>query len=494
MILASLLFPLGVFSSVDVPKSVLDYKGEVVPVLVQFDPPTNVITKVERGQYGNSDARATALVKELQKFATKSQAAAVAFLDGLENKNYRSYYISNTLAVDAPLEAIKKLASFDGIKKVAPNFAPSKPQLNTEGMDSVSKKYKSEYYPEFGNKKPRFREAPTSRSPAIKIINAHNVDPKIISKAKDLVFGNLDSGVDLNHPVLKDNYKGTKSNHNYAWFEATRETPIKPRGNKPLSVPHDNTSHGTRVVSLAVGKNGIGVSPESKWIACKAIDNLDKPTTEYYLSCQQFLLAPTDLDGKDPDPKQRPHVIGNSWTCTKEYNCFNEPFIYASHAHHVAGIFNVAAAGNSGYLGCGGITYPPAENKHSFVIAAVEQDSLTRTLFSSLGPSQWGSPSIDVSAPGDHILAAEPDGAYGYESGTSFAAPLAAGGSLLVMAACPHLQRDPSALAEILHKSATPKYSTKGCGGDTDKSIPNNEYGFGLLDVQKAINLCTNKK
>ncbi|KAJ9074842.1 hypothetical protein DSO57_1002272 [Entomophthora muscae] len=241
---------------------------------------------------------------------------------------------------------------------------------------------------------------------------------------------------------------------------------------------------------------------------------METTTTEEYLSCQQFLLAPTDQNGEKHDPKQRPHVIGNSWTCTKDYNCFNEPFIYSSHAHRVAGIFNAASAGNSGYLGCGGITYSPAENKYSFVVAAVEQDGHTRAKFSSLGPSQWGSPSNDVSAPGVHVLAAMPGGAYDYDSGTSYASPLVAGGSLLVMAACPYLQRDPSALAEILHKSAKPidptepflwKHDfirglrrgidpTERCGGDNGNSIPNNEYGYGLLNVRKAIELCTRKK
>ncbi|KAJ9074841.1 hypothetical protein DSO57_1002271 [Entomophthora muscae] len=95
------------------------------------------------------------------------------------------------------------LASVEGVKKIVPNFTPSKPKLNTEEMDKLSKLYRAESYPEFGDKSPRFGEVPTSRSPVFKLINAHDVDPKIISKAKDLVFGNLDSGVDFNHPVLK---------------------------------------------------------------------------------------------------------------------------------------------------------------------------------------------------------------------------------------------------------------------------------------------------
>ena len=36
-------------------------------------------------------------------------------------------------------------------------------------------------------------------------------------------------------------------------------------------------------------------------------------TEESLLSSGQFILAPTDLAGDNPDPSRRPDVVNNSW-------------------------------------------------------------------------------------------------------------------------------------------------------------------------------------
>lgn len=152
----------------------------------------------------------------------------------------------------------------------------------------------------------------------------------------------------------------------------------------------------------------------------------------------------------------------------------------------MAGIFNVASAGNSGAKGCGQILHPPAENEHSFVVAALGLRSEERAWFSSLGPGRFRSPAIDVSVAGERILRAQIGNRYRYSSGTSFASPVVAGGALLVMAACPGLVRDVDGVARLLRSATTPLPAKLGCGGEAI----NNESGHGLLNLRLAIALC----
>ncbi|KAJ9053489.1 hypothetical protein DSO57_1023755 [Entomophthora muscae] len=315
-------------------------------------------------------------------------------------------------------------------------------------------------------------------------MKVHEIEEGIFKKAASLVIGILDIGFEFKHGALFENYKGNKGDyydHNYTFFDGTRTLDEITRSN-------DNLRHGTRIISLAVGKKPLGISPKSKWIACKAMERRNNPT-EDYLSCQQFLLAPTDIEGNSPNALLRPHVIANTWGCGKEDNCFTTPLKYASHAHHVAGIFNVAAAGNSG-KSCETITDIPPVNKHSFVVAGLNRNSVEGLETSSVGPSKFRKNAIDVAASGQYVLAANPDNKYVYVSGTSYASPLVAGGALLVMAACPSLQRNPRDLSWVLRNSAIPLYSNLTCGGDSTKIVPNNEFGYGLVDIKEANKLC----
>ena len=54
--------------------------------------------------------------------------------------------------------------------------------------------------------------------------------------------------------------------------------------------------------------------PARKWISCKGGDNVSGYLlTDELLQCAEWILAPTDLQGNNPDPAKRPHVVNNSW-------------------------------------------------------------------------------------------------------------------------------------------------------------------------------------
>ncbi|KAJ9059870.1 hypothetical protein DSO57_1036978 [Entomophthora muscae] len=454
---------------------ILNYGDEIVPVMVQLEPPTKVIETIHSATFSDPDSKALALVEALQTFSTKSQTNLVNYLERLKIQGYRSYYISNTIAIEASKSAILNISQFSGVKAIGSNFLPPKPTLHRRDPSSIEHDF-----PEYATDTfPDLSTPPLFYEPGIRQMEAHNIDERIIKAAGKLVLGNLDTGVDYKHPALRTNYMGSESNHSFTWFDAAQNS----------TYPNDMLAHGTSVVSLAVGRRPIGISPESKWIACRAFNN-KLAITEMYLKCQQFLLAPTNPQGNHPNAKLRPHVIANSWACADIDNCFFEPFIYTSHAHYVAGIFNVAGAGNDGERGCQSIAYPPAENEHSFVVAALGDRTTKRAYYSSFGPSRLRKHAIDVAVVGDDVMSAGANSGYRFLSGTSVSAPLVAGAALLAMAACPHLQRNVDALTRVMQLSATPLYSEMGCGTDTNQTIPNNEFGYGLLNLQRAISIC----
>jgi subtilase family protein/Big-like domain-containing protein/fervidolysin-like protein len=89
--------------------------------------------------------------------------------------------------------------------------------------------------------------------------------------------------------------------------------------------------------------------------------------------------------------------------------------------------------------------YYPAAADNAVAVSATDPSD-NRSSYSNFG--NW----IDVAAPGDSILTTNNGGGYGYHSGTSFAAPVAAGVGALVLSAKPSLSA--SALVSILQQNA----------------------------------------
>jgi subtilisin family serine protease len=92
----------------------------------------------------------------------------------------------------------------------------------------------------------------------------------------------------------------------------------------------------------------------------------------------------------------------------------------------------VAAAGNDG--GAAIRQYPAAEGSYGLLAVGASNANMRLAAFSNFG--SW----VDVAAPGKGITSAVPGGGYGTWSGTSMAAPLAAGTAALVRALNPELK------------------------------------------------------
>lgn len=282
-----------------------------------------------------------------------------------------------------------------------------------------------------------------------------------------------------------------------AWFDGVRRLvdPSKPNPTCPPSSPEpcDDGGHGTHVMSTAVGLQ-TGVAPSSKWLACRNMDNgLGRPET--YLNCLEWFLAPTDLNGQNPDPSKRPHAIGNSYGCPKDELCEKTTFDTALKNLRSAGIFMSVSAGNSfREERCNSVSSPPAISPQVMSVAALDSSSKIAS-FSSRGYVPGRGPTgrgVDISAPGVNIRAGWPGSTYNTISGTSMAAPHVGGMIMLIADACPQLRRDVNKITDLIYSTAMPLNVTtsSGCKGDTAGSVPNSVFGFGQIDVLKAVNKC----
>ena len=314
-----------------------------------------------------------------------------------------------------------------------------------------------------------------------------------------VVIAGQDTGYAWQHSALINTYRGwngTIADHNYNWYDGIRDTSINAGGSCGVSSvqPCDDGSHGTHTMGTMVGDNGageqVGAAPAAQWIGCRNMSVGDgRPST--YLRCMQWMLAPTDLTGANPDPLKAPHVINNSWGCPPSETCTVPNVLQEGVANlRAAGILFVAAAGNSGAGGCGTISDPPAIYPETFTVGNITLSSTMNT-GSSRGPvTVDGSNRLkpNVSAPGTSIRSSVPPNGYQSFSGTSMASPHVAGAAALLMSAFPELKRAPEAVEQILQQTAVPITLSLSCGGIGTTTWPNNIAGHGRIDVLAAYN------
>ncbi len=326
-------------------------------------------------------------------------------------------------------------------------------------------------------------------------------------KGQGTVIGGEDTGVEL-HPLLKANYRGTESgniiNNNYNWHDAihtlhplNRDTTAN-EYNNPCGLdtigPCDDDNHGTHTMgTVNANDQQIGVAPDAKWIACRCMER-GWGTPASYIECFEWFLAPTDVNNKKPDPTKAPHVINNSWGCPLQEGC--NPANFATMDEVIrnlkaAGIFVTASAGNDGSRGCNTINSPAAIFEAAFTVGA------SNTGDSIAGFSSRGTVTVDGSnrikpnivAPGVSTLSTVRNGGLAFFQGTSMAGPHVAGAVALLISAFPGLAGKVDLLEDILEQSADVRFQRFSCGNDKQNSIPNNTYGYGILNVYKAYEL-----
>jgi len=404
------------------------------------------------------EGRKRVIYEELTNFAQEDQQELRSVLDKL-GVDYKGYYLVNAIAVDdGPI--IRTLLS------------------NRDDVDRVLKI-------------PRLRPLPAN-SPTVNgslslpdqtlwnlvLIGADRVWVEFGVTGEGIIIGQSDTGVEENHPELKEGYRGSMGDDDYNWYDPWNST----------ATPGDIAGHGTHTLATAVGLN-VGVAPGSQWIACVNLArNLANPAL--YLDCLQFMFAPFPRDGdpfQDGNPSLSAHVLNNSWGCPEIEGCDSDVLIDAVEALRLAGIFVVSAAGNEG-PGCESVAQPLALYDEVFTVGAIDQEGELAS-FSSLGPvTVDGSSRLkpDVSAPGVEVLSAFPGGTYESLQGTSMASPHVAGAVALMWSA------NPALIGDVEHTEAILRETAKDYLGVipdcvTTEASPNNAVGYGVLDAYAAV-------
>jgi len=418
----------------------------------------------------NPEARPTYVYETLSKWAEESQAHVKTLLNE-KGIPFTSYWVSNIVVVKANQSVMFELAARDDVTFLEPNTEFYVPLEAPEILESSPKADTIEWNVDWV-KAPR--------------VWARGV------RGKGFVIANADTGVAWQHPALVRSYRGSGPtvDHNYNWWDA-----IHDGGNNRCGlnskVPCDDNGHGTHTTGTAVGSDAtgyyIGVAPDAQWVGCRNM-NSNFGTPQRYIECLQFFIAPTDLQGQNPDPKRAPHVIGNSYGCPANEGCSFESLHQAAKNVQNAGIFMSVSAGNSG-TACSSVREPPTLYAEVCTIGATDFKSNQFAWYTSRGPvTVDGSNRLkpNVVAPGSQVRSSYPPSGWATLSGTSMASPAVTGAIALLWQTKPALLRDPVKTCEHFQSTAIPMTLTQAECGTPGHTSPNPVYGYGLIDLEKA--------
>ncbi len=404
---------------------------------------------VQRGQY---------VVDQLKKTAHDSQSQALAFAKR-EGIKANSYWISNAMVFTSKKQFSDEIAGFAGVTQVIQE--PALPHV-TPDQDFI----------------PASKDEISSPPWNIQAIHADQVWAQGIT-GKGVVFGNIDTGVQYNHPQLVTKYRGNlgtgQFDHNYNWFDPSGKCP---------DAPCDVNEHGTHVMGLMVGGDGpgpdpvdIGVAPGATWIAARGCIGDTCPLSDI-LGAAQFMLAPTNLQGAHPDPAKRPHIVNNSYELDEKIKSSPR----ALRAGSAAGMVATFAVGNAG-SNCGTAGYPSEIAKAISVGTTDDQNHIDPK--SSRGPGTTKDIVPHVVAPGFDVISTVGQDGYAHGWGSSMATPHVSGVLALMMEADRNVIT--SVRANAIITGTANRIDDKTCGADPS-GTPNNVYGFGLVDALAAVN------
>jgi subtilisin family serine protease len=264
---------------------------------------------------------------------------------------------------------------------------------------------------------------------------------------RTVVVGVIDSGIDINHPDLRDNIwrnpgeipgNGIDDDGNgfiddiNGWDFYHNDASVYD------GAPGDNNTdaHGTHVAGTigATGNNGVGVTGVNWQVSIMSLKFLPKECTPLP-SCDppapgtvSKVLAAYNYARMMRQRGVNLRVLNNSYGGTSK----SQASLDAIRALNDVGILFVASAGNIS-LDSGSFPRYPSTYDSPNVIAVAATDR-----FDNIASfSTFGARTVSIGAPGRSILSTTPNNTYSIFSGTSMAAPHVAGAAALVLAANP---------------------------------------------------------
>jgi uncharacterized repeat protein (TIGR01451 family) len=274
----------------------------------------------------------------------------------------------------------------------------------------------------------------------------------VTTGSKSIVVGVVDQGFDVNHEDLKDNVwtnpgeipgNGIDDDGNglvddvNGWDFAHNDSTVfdyTPPTYPPAdSYTGDVDDHGTHVAGIigASGNNGIGVVGVNWQVSLMSLKFItgESGSTGDLLKALSYARMMRQLWTSSGGTKgANIRVLNNSYGG----DGFSQAELDAIRVLGDAGILFVVAAGNEGLDNDVFPEYPAGYLATNLISVAASGGGGPRASFSN-----YGSGTVNVTAPGEHILSTTPRNTYDFFSGTSMATPYVSGSAALVCAANP---------------------------------------------------------
>ncbi|HET6424252.1 MAG TPA: S8 family peptidase [Planctomycetaceae bacterium] len=296
----------------------------------------------------------------------------------------------------------------------------------------------------------------------MKNINANRVWNSGHRTAPNIVVAVIDTGVDYNHPDLKNNMWTKNGSHGFDFFDDD-------------SQPMDEQGHGTHCAGTIAGEGNnnvgvVGVCWKAQIMAMRFLGPDGSGATSDAVKCIDWAVA------------NGAHVLSNSWAGPDNSVELNAAISRAE----AKGVLFVAAAGNTVNSGNNNDARPfyPAScpNQNIISVAAIDVNNAIGTF------SHYGVRSVDIGAPGVGIVSCMPNNRYAELDGTSMACPHVAGAAALIWAkAFANPAQSPAQMTQvrdlILHNARPLSIAANRWGQAAPARVPG-----GVLDLSFMIN------
>lgn len=374
----------------------------------------------------------------LVKLKGNNKAALKSVIDSVGATLGRTIKLSygevHVLKVDTKANVkslVKSLESNSEVEYAEPNFVyravvPEK-EMNLQAMMAPLMQFGAPNDPQFGQLWGLNNDGSNEPSRTQPGLAGADIDAfkawEITKGSRAVKIAIIDTGIDYNHPDLKDNMLVNEAELNgtagvdddgngfvddiYGYDFANKD-----------GDPMDGHSHGTHCAGTigAVHDNGVGVAgvmSEVSFVAVKFLSDSGSGSTADAIAAIDYATL-RNVD-----------IMSNSWGG----GGFSEALKQAIERASDAGIIFTAAAGNSGTNNDQSPHYPSNYDVANVisVAASTAQDDLASF-------SCYGRQTVHIAAPGHRILSTVKNGGYAVYSGTSMATPHVTGAIGLLLA------------------------------------------------------------